>query len=122
MSRVHFLGKIPYDQFLALMQVTKVHAYLTYPFVLSWSMLEAMSAGAVVVASATPPVQEVIRDGVNGRLVNFFDVDAWTATLIEALSAPLDACGFGAQARRSIIEAYDLRTICLPAQIGFVEG
>ena len=82
------MGKVPYDQFIALMQVSRAHAYLTYPFVLSWSMIEAMSAGAHVIGSRTAPVQEVIKDGVNGSLVDFLDVEAWSAKLIEALAKP----------------------------------
>ena len=72
LSRIHFLGKIPYDAFIKVLQVSRVHVYLTYPFVLSWSMLEAMSAGCLVVGSRTQPVEEVIQHAANGLLVDFF--------------------------------------------------
>lgn len=72
-ARVHFLGRVPYERFLAMMQVSHVHVYLTYPFVLSWSLLEAMSAGAAIVASDTDPVKEAMVDGETGLFVDFFD-------------------------------------------------
>jgi glycosyltransferase involved in cell wall biosynthesis len=72
LKRVHFLGKVPYPTFLKILQVSRVHVYLTFLFVLSWSMLETMSAGCLLVASKTAPVEEVIRDGENGFLVDFF--------------------------------------------------
>lgn len=122
LSRVHFTGKVPYPLFLDLMRVARVHAYLTYPFVLSWSMLEAMSAGAYVIGSKTPPVEEVIQDGVNGRLVDFFDVAAWRDALIDGLAHPERADAMRVAARRTIVEGYDLKTVCLPKLIEFVEG
>jgi glycosyltransferase involved in cell wall biosynthesis len=122
LSRVHYVGKIPYGTFVALMRVSRVHAYLTYPFVLSWSMLEAMSAGALVVGSRTPPVEEVIEDGRNGRLVDFFDVAQWSAVLAEALAEPKRHMALREAGRRTIIERYDLKTVCLPRMTAFVEA
>ncbi|MGB5869091.1 MAG: glycosyltransferase [Albidovulum sp.] len=121
-SRVHFLGKVPRRDFLALMQITRVHAYLSYPFVLSWSMIEAMAAGALVIGSATGPVQEVIKDGKNGRLVDFFDVPGWSQALIRALGGPDADNPLRAAARQTAIDTYDLRRQCLPRLIEFVEN
>jgi glycosyltransferase involved in cell wall biosynthesis len=122
LSRVHFMGKVPYPVFTALMQVSRVHAYLTYPFVLSWSMLEAMSAGAHIVGSRTAPVQELIQDGVNGRLVDFFDVPGWSKALIEGLAEPDRFQGLRGAARATIVNGYDLRRHCLPRIADFVEA
>lgn len=121
-SRLHFLGRVPRSQFLSLMQVTRVHAYLTYPFVLSWSMIEAMSAGALVIGSATGPVTEVIKDGQNGRLVDFFDVAGWSRALTSALENPAADDDLRAAARQTVIARYDLKRHCLPRLIGFVES
>ncbi|NBZ86754.1 glycosyltransferase family 4 protein [Stagnihabitans tardus] len=121
MNRVHFMGKVPYDQFVAIMQISRAHAYLTYPFVLSWSMIEAMSAGAHVVGSSTAPVTEVIRDGVNGSLVDFFDVKGWSAKLIHALAEPEAYDAIRIAARRTALERYDQR-ILLPQMIDWVES
>jgi len=122
MSRVHFTGKIPRAQFLALMQVTRAHAYLTYPFVLSWSMIEAMSAGALVIGSRTGPVEEVVEDGVNGRLVDFFDVQGWSKALITAMDRPKADDKLRRAARQTVSDRYDLKTRCLPRQIELVEA
>ncbi|WP_372837652.1 glycosyltransferase [Phaeovulum sp.] len=122
LSRVHFLGRVPYATYLSLLQVTRVHAYLTYPFVLSWSCLEALAAGALVVASDTAPVREVITDGVNGRLVDFFDIPTWSAALTEALANPAATAPLRAAARQGVIARYDLATACLPRLIDFVEN
>ena len=121
-KRLHYVGRIPYSDLLNLLRVGRAHAYLSYPFVLSWSMLEAMSLGCLVVGSRTPPVQEVITDRVNGRLVDFFDVDGWAETLIDVLSDPEAQRPLRNAARQHIVETYDLKTVCLPKLIDFVHS
>jgi glycosyltransferase involved in cell wall biosynthesis len=121
LSRVHFLGHVTHADFVRLMQVTSVHAYLTYPFVLSWSMLEAMAAGALVVGSRTAPVEEVIDDFRNGRLVDFFDVEAWSATLIEALAHPARFAPMRRAARETALARYALAD-CLPSMAAWLEA
>ena len=119
LSRVHFTGKLPYADYLALLRRSSVHVYLTYPFVLSWSLLEAMAAGCLVVGSRTPPVEEVIRDGENGLLVDFFSGADIAARIDEALKHRHEPLRHAA--RRTALEGYDLRRVCLPAQCRMVE-
>jgi glycosyltransferase involved in cell wall biosynthesis len=119
LSRVQFAGRIPYDQYVALLQRSSVHVYLTYPFVLSWSLLEAMAAGCLVVGSRTPPVEEVIEHGRNGLLADFLSPEGIAETVDGALSQNRDAVR--REARRTVVERYDLRRVCLPAQARLVE-
>lgn len=120
-QRVHFLGKVPDAIFLRLLQVSAVHVYLTYPFVLSWSMLEAMAAGCLLVASKTAPVEEVITDGSNGWLVDFFSPEAIAERVIAGLAKPGGWQAMRQAARQTIVERYDLQRICLPGQLRLVE-
>jgi glycosyltransferase involved in cell wall biosynthesis len=120
LSRVHFVGRIAYGVFLSLLQVSAVHVYLTYPFVLSWSMLEAMSAECLVVGSMTPPVEEVIEDGVNGVLVDFFSPEAIAEAVRRGLERPEDFRELRRRARQTVIERYDLETQCLPRQLELI--
>ncbi len=120
MSRIVFLGKLPYADYRQLLRVSRVHAYLTYPFVLSWSMLESMAAECLVIASSTAPVTEVVRTGENGILVDFFDIEDWSRKIVRALAKPDDYRGIRSQARRDIVERYDLASICLPEQLELI--
>ena len=95
--------------------------YLTYPFVLSWSLLEALSTQCLVVASKTPPVEEVIQHQHNGLLVDFFDIEGLSNTVSQALSQPGAYYLLKKTARQQIVENYDLKTVCLPRQIALVE-
>lgn len=114
MERVHFLGRLAYADYLRVLQISSCHVYLTYPFVLSWSCLEAMSTGRVVVASNTGPVQEVIEHGVNGLLFDFFDIEALVNQVVSVLAAPENYAHLGRQARETVLEKCDLQSRCLP--------
>jgi glycosyltransferase involved in cell wall biosynthesis len=120
LGRVHFVGKIPYASFLDVLRISSAHVYLTYPFVLSWSMLEAMSARCLVLASDTAPVREVVRHGENGLLFDFFDVRGLSRLVADVLAERSGFAELRGAARRTIVERYDLKTICLPKQMEIV--
>ena len=120
MDRVHFLGPLPYAQYLQVLQISTCHVYLTYPFVLSWSCLEAMSVACPLVASGTGPVREVVRDGENGLLVDFFNPQQIAEKVGALLSDPVRGKELGIQARRSVVERFDLRSRCLEGQIQII--
>jgi len=122
MSRVHFVGRVPYATYMSLLQVSMAHIYLTYPFVLSWSMMESMAAGCLVIGSKTPPVEEVIEDGKNGLLVDFFDADALADTVVMALRKPGKFNPMRRKARETIVKGYDLNSVCLPKMCRFFES
>jgi glycosyltransferase involved in cell wall biosynthesis len=121
-SRVHFLGNIPYQHFISLLQLSSVHVYLTYPFVLSWSLLEAMSVGCTIVASDTQPLHEAIRHEETGRLVNFFDSAGIANEVCRLLDDPASRQRLSSNARKFAQATYDLKTICLPRQLAWVDG
>lgn len=120
-SRLFFLGNVPYPTFVNILRISAVHLYLTYPFVLSWSMMEAMSCGALVVGSRTQPVEEVLEHGQNGLLVDFFDYDGIADRVAEGLANPQRYLPLRANARQTIIDRYDLRRHCLPRQGKLIE-
>ncbi len=120
-SRVHFLGNVPYTVFIPLLQLSSVHVYLTYPFVLSWSLLEAMSVGCAIVASDTQPLHEAIKHNETGRLVDFFDVPKLVDEVCGLLDDPDHRARLGANARAFAQANYDLQTVCLPRQLEWVQ-
>lgn len=119
-SRVHFTGPVPYATFLRLLYLSACHVYLTYPFVLSWSLLEAMSCGCAVVGSATAPVQEVIEDGHNGLLVDFFRPADLAAAVADLLINRDRARSLAEKARETILDRYSLER-CVPRQLALME-
>ena len=122
LERVHFLGNVPYPIFTQLLQLSSCHVYLTYPFVLSWSCIEALSTGCLVIGSDTGPVREVIEHGVNGLLVDFFNYEAIADAVIRSLSDPASFIRMRQNARASAKDSYDLRSVCLPKQLALIES
>ena len=121
-SRVHFVGNLPYAQFVLMLQLSTVHVYLTYQFVLSWSLLEAMSAGCAIVASDTPPVHEAIRHNDTGLLVDFFSPSQLTDSVCELLEDAPRRAQLGGRARAFAQARYDLASVCLPRQLEWLEA
>ena len=120
LNRVHFTGLLPYPEYLQVLQSSSVHIYLTRPFVLSWSMLEALSTGCLIVASRTHPVTEVIEDGVNGLLVDFFSPQEIADRVEEALNSPTSMAPIRVKARETILERYNLAEL-LPKHLHWIE-
>jgi glycosyltransferase involved in cell wall biosynthesis len=108
-DRVHFLGRVSHDRMLAALRLSTAHVYYTYPFVLSWSLSEAMASGCYVIGSDTPPLHDAIEDGVSGRLLPFFDVPALTQALIAACRDPQASAPLRAAARAAAVEKFDRR-------------
>ncbi len=116
LDRVHFVGKLPYGQYLRLLQISSAHIYLTTPFVLSWSFLEAMAVGCAIAASSTEPVLEVIEDGKNALLFDFDDPEQLADRVLEILNNPKRAIALRRAARESVATRFRLRE-CLAGQI-----
>ena len=121
MSRVHFTGQVSTRVLRQIYQVSAVHVYLTYPFVLSWSMLEAMSAGCLVIGSDVAPVREMICDNESGLLTDFFDHELLAQRVLEVLENSGRYVHVRRAARDHVVKHYDLTTVCLPNQIALIQ-
>lgn len=121
LNRVHFVGGLSYVDYLKFLQISAAHIYLTVPFVLSWSILEAMSTECCVIASETKPVLEVIKDNNNGLLIDFFD----TNKLLKQVEFTLDNKDkmqeIRQKARQTVLENYELNKL-LEKQIDYLNS
>lgn len=120
LSRFHFLGLIPASQLVHLFNITDLHVYLTVPFVLSWSLMDALACGTTILASDTAPVREMIQHGRNGLLAGFFDVDRMVEIANEVLDAPAAYRHLGEAGTEMIREQYSL-DVCLPKMLALYE-
>lgn len=116
-SRVHFLGRVPYDLYTQVIQISRCHMALTMPFVMSWSLLETMAMEATVVSTDVASVREAITHGETGLLVDFFDPDALASQVIDVLANPGAYAHIGPAARKHVVETYDFLTRCLPEHV-----
>jgi len=116
-AKVHFVGDLPYDQFVGLLQAATVHVYLTIPFVLSWSLLEAMALGKAIVASDTLPVQEVLEHETTGLLTPFLEPERLAATIDGLVKSSQLRETLGQAARQHVVAHFDLQQVCLPKHL-----
>jgi len=116
-DRVHFVGRVPYEKYCQIVQLSRCHIALTMPFVMSWSLLETMAMQATVVSSDVAPVREAITHGETGLLVDFFDHDALADQVVDVLANPDAHAHIGPAARAHVVEKYDFLTRCLPEHL-----
>ncbi len=122
LARVHFLGNLPYSQYLNILQLSKVHLYLSYPFVVSWSLLEAMSIGVPIVANGTIPIKEFVIEDYNGLIVDFFNYKEIADKISLLLENEDERVRLAKNGREFIRSNYDLNNICLPNQLKLVHA
>jgi len=120
LSRFLFTGPVPIGTLIQLFALSDLHIYLTVPFVLSWSLLNALACGTTVLASNTAPVREVIEHGKNGLLTEFFDVEGLAAAASQVLDAPQDYKHLGQAGVDMVREHYSL-DVCLPQMLALYE-
>jgi len=121
MKRVHFVGALPFNEYVSLLQISSVHVYPTFPFVLSWSLLDAMAVGCCIVASSTQPVLEVIEDKVNGLLYDFYNIEQMVEKVVYALNSQDKMEEVRNNAIKTITENYALKDI-LPKQLEYINS
>ena len=121
LSRIHFTGPLAHPLMLDVLNISAAHVYYTYPFVLSWSLLEAMASECLILGSDTGPLRDAVQDGVNGRLLNFFDVDALSQAMIEACQKPEAFQPLRVAARQTVVDRFDRAAVCQPAWLALID-
>jgi glycosyltransferase involved in cell wall biosynthesis len=122
LSRIHFTGLLSRPDMVAVMRASDVHVYLTVPFVLSWSLIDAMSTGCLLVASDTAPVREFLEDRVSGLLVPPNDVPALVARLETALDGGPGLDALRVRARARVTGELDARRVIWPKKLAWLEA
>lgn len=120
LNRVHFVGGLPFNEYVNLLQISSAHVYLTYPFVLSWSLLDAMACGCCIVASNTAPIQEVIKDNYSGLLFDFFNINQQVEKVEYALDNKDKMEELRHNARKTVVDNYSLKDL-LPQHIEYIK-
>ncbi len=121
MSKIHFLGKVSYTSYINILQISTVHVYLSYPFFISWSLLEAMSISCRIVAANTKPIKEVLQNKKSGLLVDFFSTEELVSQVINILHKPEKYRLMGREARKHILKKFDFETVILPQQLQLID-
>ncbi len=121
LKRLHFPGRVPHNVMVEALSVSTAHVYYTYPFVLSWSLLEAMACECLVLGSDTAPVRDAVTDGVDGRLLDFFDVQALSTAMIDACRSPKKYEAMRQAARKTVLDRFDRSSLCEPAWMKLVD-
>jgi len=122
LDRVHFLGRVAHSEMINALSISWAHVYYTYPFVLSWSLIEAMGCECLIIGSDTAPVRDAITDGTTGILNDFFDVDALSATMIRACREPNEFNDVRKAAREAALVQFDLKTVGLPGWLTEIDA
>ncbi|HEY0009788.1 MAG TPA: glycosyltransferase [Tepidisphaeraceae bacterium] len=120
LNRIKFIGRVQPDELSRTLAASDLHIYLTVPFVLSWSMMDAMSCGAVVLASDTSPVREMIKDGENGLLADFFSPEDFADKACRVLADPDAHRPLGDAAEKMVQDHYALETL-LPQMLALYD-
>ena len=119
--RVHYVGRVPHTSMIDLLSMSWAHVYYTYPFILSWSVVEAMACECLILGSDTGPVRDAVSSGVNGVLNDFFDVDALSSAMAEACERPEAFVDMRRAARRTAMAMFDRETVGVPAWMSLIE-
>ena len=120
-SRLHFTGPVAHADMISALSISWAHVYYTYPFVLSWSLVEAMACECLILGSDTAPVRDAIVPGVNGVLNDFFDVEALSEAMVQACERPAAFADLRPAARETALRMFDRKAVGVPAWLDLID-